>query len=103
MNVWLDDERDMPPTFDVHVTTAAGAVALLETGLVTGISLDHDLGHKENGTGYDVACWIEQAAFERRLPRLSWDLHTANPVGMQKMLAALINANTHWDATDAAH
>jgi len=102
MRVWLDDERPMPDSFDWHVTTADGAIALLETGLVTNISLDHDLGHKENGTGYDVACWIEQAAFERRLPRLMWDLHTANPVGMQKMLAALINANTHWDATDVA-
>ena len=36
-------------------------IALLEAGNVTEISLDHDLGDDDRGTGYDVILWIEQA------------------------------------------
>ena len=37
------------------------AIRLLETGAVDEISLDHDLGDDERGTGYDVVRWIEEA------------------------------------------
>ena len=35
------------------------AIKLLKTGQVEEISLDHDLGDAERGTGYDVVLWIE--------------------------------------------
>lgn len=53
MKVWLDDIRKMPARFDRHVKTAQEAIELLETGLVTFISFDHDLGPVEAGTGHD--------------------------------------------------
>ena len=37
------------------------AIALLESGAVEELSLDHDLGDDERGTGYDVVLWIEEA------------------------------------------
>ena len=47
VNVWLDDRRK-PPVFEgIPVTsarTAEEAIALLETGEVESMSLDHDLG-----------------------------------------------------------
>lgn len=56
------------------------------------LSLDHDLGDEnENGSGYDVAKWIERQAFDgnwRAVPdRIT--IHSANPVGRKNMQAAI--------------
>lgn len=102
MRVWLDDERKMPEGFDLHVRTATEAIDVLKTGKVQLISLDHDLGPPEAGTGYDVAAWIEEAAFSKQIPRLEWRIHSANPVGRERMLAALVGANRWWNASTAA-
>ncbi|WP_338033874.1 cyclic-phosphate processing receiver domain-containing protein [Herbaspirillum huttiense] len=53
MRVFLDDER-APPVGWVRTYWPEGAIALLEAGGVVEISLDHDLGDDEHGTGYDV-------------------------------------------------
>lgn len=104
MKVWLDDERPMREGFDTHVKTAADAIALLKTGTVKAISLDHDLGDPENGTGYDVAKWIEEHAFYHSrgfmggLPPLEATIHSQNPVGCANMAAALKNAANYWTA-----
>lgn len=36
-------------------------VELLRTSAVTHLSLDHDLGDDDRGTGYAVVLWIEEA------------------------------------------
>jgi Cyclic-phosphate processing Receiver domain len=66
VKVWLDDRR--PPYPDpktwVWVKTPAEAIELLQTGTVTELSLDHDLGLTDGErevTGYDVVTWIERA------------------------------------------
>ncbi len=102
MNVWLDDLREMPPGFDRHARTAAEGIALLKTGTVSRISLDHDLGDADNGTGYEVAKWIEERAFawahgdSSGLPPLAWSVHSQNPVGVGNMTLALRNADRYW-------
>ncbi len=53
MRVFLDDERATPDGW-VRVYWPAEAIALLKTGAVEELSLDHDLGDDERGTGYDV-------------------------------------------------
>jgi hypothetical protein len=97
MKIWLDDIRAMPDEFDIHVKTAQEAIKLLKTGEVTLISLDHDLGNEETcGNGYRVALWIEKAAYRGEIPWLDWRLHTANPIGREKMKKALQNATKWW-------
>jgi hypothetical protein len=102
MRVWLDDVRPMPAGYDVHVRTAGEAVGLLKTGAVTELSLDHDLGDERNGTGYEVARWIEEAAFRwgegdpEGLRPLTWHIHSQNPVGLGNMTQALRNADRFW-------
>ena len=102
MRVWLDDVREMPHGFDHHVRTATEAITLLATGAVRQISLDHDLGDEENGTGYEVAKWIEAKAFawgrgeDTGLPPLEWQVHSQNPVGVGNMTQALRNAERFW-------
>jgi hypothetical protein len=63
MKVYLDDERTAPEGW-VQVKTPAQAIALLETGEVSHLSLDHDLGDDEGiGTGYDVVLWMEERVY----------------------------------------
>jgi hypothetical protein len=89
MKMWLDDIRPMPSEYDIHAKTAAVAIALLDDA--EAISLDHDLGADENGTGYDVACEIEKRAANGIKPPM-WKIHSANPVGRKNMEMALIAA-----------
>lgn len=99
MKVWLDDIREMPDEYTVHVKTAAAAIELLNTGQVTDISLDHDLGlpEEELGNGYQVACWIEEAAFNGEIPKLEWRVHSQNNVGVNRMVIALRAADSFWE------
>ena len=61
--MYLDDERTEPDGW-VRVKTPAQTIALLETGDVSHLSLDHDLGDDEGiGTGYDVVLWMEEQVF----------------------------------------
>ena len=105
MKIWLDDIRVKPDETWTHMFTAQEAIEALKTGEVDEISLDHDLGldTPENiyGTGYDVAVWIEEAAFNRFIPRLTWHIHSQNCVGVKKMRIALENADTFWDSWEA--
>ena len=77
MRVYLDDERSAPAGW-VQVRWPSEAIDLLQSGGVTDISLDHDLGDDERGTGYDVILWIEEAVATRGFspPRIT--VHSAN-------------------------
>jgi hypothetical protein len=84
MKVFLDDEC---------VTSAGWArafwpdevIALLETGRIEELSLDHDLGDDNRGTGYDVILWLEEAVALRGFvpPRIT--VHSANPTAAERM------------------
>jgi len=97
LHVWLDDLRPIRPGYNALAKTADEAIKLLKTGRVESISLDHDLGPPEAGTGYDVAQWIEEAAYHGKLKRLTWSIHSANPVGVNNMRQALTNADRFWN------
>jgi len=101
MRIWLDDERPMPEGYDKHVRTAAEAIAFLESGTVTAISLDHDLG-ESGGTGYQVACFIEEGAFRKTLLPMEVSIHSANPVGRGRMEQAIVYAKEYWSTSSSA-
>jgi hypothetical protein len=96
MKIWLDDERAMPQEYNQLARTADEAIALLVTGEVTRISLDHDLGALQNGTGYDVACFIEHGAYSGQLAPIEVAIHSANPVGRMRMEQAIARAREYW-------
>ena len=93
MRLWLDDAREAPDGW-TWAQTYDKAVAALAVGTVEIISFDHDLGEKK--TGYDVAKWIEQAAWEGRITRLGWDIHTANSPGRKNITLAMESAERAW-------
>ena len=97
MRVWLDDERPKPYDFDVHVNDPESAIALLNEGYVTHLSLDHDLGlQPDSRSGYMVAVWIEEQAFYGLLKPLTWTVHSANPSGRARIVAAMQRADEYW-------
>ena len=88
MRVFLDDERTTPDGW-VRVYWPDEAIALLETGQVDELSLDHDLGDDERGTGYDVVLWVEEAVALRGFPPPKMSVHSANSSARQKMQAGI--------------
>ena len=90
MKVYLDDERKTPDGW-VRVYWPDEAIELLETGNVAEISLDHDLGDDEHGTGYDVVLWIEEAVYTQNFIPPIIAVHSANPSAREKMERGIRN------------
>lgn len=100
--LYLDDVRATPQGFDVRTYTAKETIERLSRGDITHCSLDHDLdgdgsiNPEQCGTGYDVAVWIEQSAYNRTLRPIVCIVHSMNASGRAKMEAALRNARKYW-------
>lgn len=89
MKIYLDDERVAPEGW-VQVRWPDEAISFLQAGGVTHLSLDHDLGDDQRGTGYDVLLWIEQeVALRQFIPPANIAVHSANPAARMRMLAAI--------------
>jgi hypothetical protein len=87
MKIYLDDVRKAPEGW-IGVTTAHEAYNWICKGIVSHISLDHDLGEKV-ASGYDLTKWITRDFFEKKLkasqiPEFSF--HSMNPVGRENMI-----------------
>jgi len=112
MKIWLDDIRNPTEEYyqihygacgdEVWVKTVEEAILLLEAGGVESISLDNDLGDGQR-EGYEVACWIEEQAFQTRynsspglLKPLQIFAHSDNSVANPKMRQAIANAYRFW-------
>ena len=97
MKLWIDDCRPMPNDYDMHARDYNESIAWLSSGLITDVSFDHDLG--EGKTGYDIAQWVEHMAYNKQLPKFTWKVHSANPIGAEYIKIALSKANNYWDST----
>ncbi len=88
MKVFLDDERSTPPGW-IRAYWPSEVIELLRTGQVTDLSLDHDLGDDQRGTGYDVVVWIEEEVALNGFhpPRIK--VHSANSSARAKMEAGI--------------
>jgi len=61
----------------------------LQKGDVTEVSLDHDLGDDERGTGNDVILWIEEQVYTNSFVPPKIYVHSANSSAKQKMLLGI--------------
>ena len=84
MKALLDDERETPPGWR-RVYWPDELIELRQSDQVEEISLDHDLGDDQRGTGYDVVLSIEEAVATRgyRPPHIR--VHFANSSAREKM------------------
>lgn len=112
IDLWLDDVRPAPDGW-VWVKTVDEAKPYFERREVRRASLDHDLGacaecmggmsteewlvksgmtampHCDHfGTGYTLVCWLE----ETRLWPEAVNVHSANPVGRERMRQVILGA-----------
>lgn len=103
MHLYLDDVRNGPDFTDVGwenwviVRSVENAKLLLKTGLIEDMSLDHDMSTNsetgmENDSGYKLVCWMEE---NNIWPKGIISVHSANPVGRDKMVAVL-KKNNRW-------
>ena len=60
-------------------------------GGVTEISLDHDLGDDDRGTGYDVVLWIEEAVACKGFKPPKIHVHSANASARVKMQSGILS------------
>ncbi|MCV6620428.1 MAG: hypothetical protein OIF51_01590 [Cellvibrionaceae bacterium] len=90
MKVYLDDERETPEGW-VRVYWPEEAIELLETGKVVELSLDHDLGDDDHGTGYDVVLWVEEAVATKGFVPPKIKVHSANSSARTKMELGINN------------
>ncbi len=88
MRVFLDDERQTPDGW-VRAYWPDEVIALLQSGQVQELSLDHDLGDDLRGTGYDVILWIEEAVALRNFKPPKISVHSANSSAREKMQAGI--------------
>lgn len=99
MKIWLDDLRPPPDNSWTVCKTAAEAFSKIMSNEIECISFDHDLGSTDpDKTGYHVACLIEKLAFAGLIERLSYYIHSANPVGRENIRMAMENADIFWKA-----
>lgn len=88
MKVFLDDERTAPHGW-IRTYWPDEAIALLKSGAVVEISLDHDLGDDDRGTGYDVVLWIEEEVALRGFAPPKMSVHSANSSAADKMRSGI--------------
>lgn len=88
MKIYLDDERK-PPEGWILVRWPDEVIEHLKSGQVTHVSLDHDLGDDNRGTGYDVILWLEEAVVTQGFAPPIIQVHTANVSARAKMTAGV--------------
>lgn len=97
MRIFLDDVR-YPSTFDWQIIRKASTcidIFWIYGHYITEISFDHDLGDDVDGTGYDVAKWIEKQCYLGNMKCPKWSVHSANPVGRKNIESAMKNAENY--------
>jgi hypothetical protein len=85
---YLDAERLTPDEWHA-CRRLEEVIELLKAGVVTHLSLDHDLGDDAHGTGYDVVLWIEEQVATTNFQPLEIAIHSANVSARSKMEAAV--------------
>lgn len=88
MKVYLDDERPTPPGW-TPTRWPEEVIELLKTGQVEELSLDHDLGDDEHGTGYDVLLWLEEQVATKGFKPPICKVHSANSSARIRMEKAI--------------
>jgi len=97
IKVFLDDVRPTPEGW-VRACTREEVIELLHSGQVEVISLDFDLGFRDEQqrrTGEVVLQWLEEKVFrgeaDFEVPEIR--IHSSNPVGRQRLQRALGSIN----------
>jgi hypothetical protein len=95
--IFLDDCRPTPEGW-ARAYWPDEVKELLKKGNVEVISLDHDLGDDERGTGYSVLLWIEEQVELANYKPPEILIHTDNGPARQKMELARDSIIKRWNS-----
>jgi hypothetical protein len=100
--LWIDDVRPAPDGWE-WAKNSEEAISLIDESMKTKnyfdmASFDHDLGWDD--TTIRVANMIEKFAYDNKLPRIIWAVHSANPVGTKNLKMILERADMYWDRNE---
>jgi hypothetical protein len=90
MKMRLDDIRT-PPDSSWRWAKSSGEAMEMFCADVTEMSFDHDLGGDD--TAMPVAKRLEELAHAGECQRITWRIHSPNPVGRANLEAALKSAD----------
>jgi hypothetical protein len=93
LKLYLDDQRPTPPGW-ARFYWPDEMYPVLEKGIVTHISLDHDLGDDERGKGIDVIDWLKdkiEAGWTKYPKNVA--IHSDNGPGRQYIEQAVHSLN----------
>lgn len=97
--LFLDDTRDPKNrNWKVVRNYAEFVKCIIDIGLPSMVSFDHDLGDIVDGkelTGYDCAKWLVEHCIDNDVDLPNFKVHSANPVGVQNITAYLKNYKAH--------
>ena len=98
MRVFIDDIKDPPPegSFNEVCRDIDSAIKLVQSGKVSFISFDHDLGQGEGRDAIEVAKEIEKLAQEHKISPIYYEIHSGNSVGKANIDAAMQSAWRFW-------
>lgn len=86
--LWVDDERNVPPGWDV-ARNYDEAIEKLSTHNYDQVSLDHDIASFRDDnremTGYDIAVWLAERKNDGHYVPPVITVHSANPAGRQRI------------------
>lgn len=90
MRIYMDDARDTPHGWQRTFTVEA-TIQLLETRMVTHLSLDNDLGEGQP-EGYKVLDWLEETVYnDMHFPMPEVTVHSSNAARVEYMNRVLRN------------
>lgn len=91
LKLYLDDVRPCPEGWVLARDCSEAMDILLKHFGTFEVSLDHDLGEDEHGKEKQNGCTLILWFSAMRIFPGNVQLHTANPVGRQNMLRALVD------------
>lgn len=95
MKLWVDDLRPMPPGYDVWAKNYHEAVAFIDTGKVTHISFDNDLG--EPLEGRHIIDYMYELAYFKTIPPIRMQVHSSNGGAIPAMLQGINQLYLYWE------
>lgn len=84
MKIWVDDLRELPKGYDIHLYTVDDTIAFIQEHLdeIELLDLDHDAGdyYEQGGDYIRILDWLEFEGIS-----LPISIHSGNPVGIKNM------------------
>lgn len=96
IRLWVDDEREKPPEYDVWAKSYHEALPILETQQVCVVSLDYELGPSGCYTGLDIIQWILDQTLQDKINNMSIYIHTKSIACGLKMHEIRSKIDQYW-------